>query len=325
MALRHSPWYTRQGGTKATIGSVLVDTAAALRKLHQSLVVDATAFDEAAVGPEAAVVVKTQLAEDAAPPWMDLGLTALYTPSGWLLTTRRELNARRDARRSAVPSTANRKRHGGRRARAAMPPDAIQPLLPGWMYEKRTKRSAVSKAPQSNGRRGSRLRRWQRGRPECCVQGPVFEADWMDLDGPRWPIVPNAGWRWKATGLGLVVALVGARRPGVLWLPVALQGVAPGSALGAGWYFALVWRLRSGARALLVKPINCPKRQNPNSHAVIGVGAVLVLFALSSWGRPADSDDAGVHDDIRRSRPGRSASTNTLSWRRRGCSNGCTV
>ena len=40
----------------------------------------------------------------------------------------------------------------------------------------------------------------------------------------------------------------------------------------------------------MLKSKTRPKVPKPVSHAAIGVGAVLVLFALSSWGRPADSD-----------------------------------
>ncbi len=131
---------------KRFLATVLVDTAAALRKMRQSFVVDATALKTEAVGPETVVIVKGQSAAEASPPWDDLGLTALRTSTGWLLTTRRQAEAWRQTGKAEAPSDEMGARSPGRRAlRAAMLPGRFQAAagLAG-LSAKREKPAAVA-------------------------------------------------------------------------------------------------------------------------------------------------------------------------------------
>ncbi|HVS37049.1 MAG TPA: hypothetical protein VMS17_15925, partial [Gemmataceae bacterium] len=73
-----------------TLGAVLGDAAAGLRKRGEFLVVDAAALRDAGVDPAATVTLKPENGEDALPPWSDLGLAAVGLHGGCLLTTRRQ-------------------------------------------------------------------------------------------------------------------------------------------------------------------------------------------------------------------------------------------
>ena len=307
---------------KRLLGAVLVDTAAALRKFHQALVVDAMALNEAAVGPEAAVVVKPQAAEDAAPPWVDLGLTALYTPSGWLLTTRRQFHTWREARRSAVPSTAVEAAMVNA-ARWGRDSSGRYQAAPFWLAGTQKEQSALP-SPQSA------LMQWTAWEPLVgavnadglvLVQRLVFEAIGWTLTALIGLLFLALAWRWRRLRLGLLLLWLALAGLGLLWLPAALQGMA-WPALWAGCVCARLASLVGREDVEIKNPPESTKTRLSRRHRRRRRSrAVCPLFLGPSSRSPMRRRSRRYSSlPVRSRRP-----TNTLSWRRRGCSNDCTV
>jgi hypothetical protein len=278
-----------RGKTEQTrpLGAVLVDTAAALRKMRQSLVLDATALGEASVGPATVVVIKPQSAEDAAPPWDDLGLTALVTRSGWLLTTRRQLEAWQKSGGAPVPSEEVDSANADAASWGRDVSERFQ-AAPVWSDSMRKDKNPLP-SPQDS------LVQWTEWTPLAgagdddvllLVRRPYFEAGGWALTALLGLSFLAAGWRWKRVRLGLLLLWLAVSGLGLLWLPAAAQGLA-WPALLAGCACALVWRLRSGAILSCSKAWFGVRKHGPQVTA--GAGAVLVLLTLVAWGRPSDS------------------------------------
>ncbi len=268
------------------LGPILVDTAAALRKMRQSLVVDGAALNEAATGPQTAVRIKAQTAEDAAPPWDELGLEALSTRSGWLLTTRRQWEGWRESGGNPIPSeevenavvdAARWGRDGsGRFQAAAFWSDATQ--------------KEKSSLPSLQGS----LFQWTEWEPLAgtddadvlvLVRTPFFEAVGWALTALLGLSFLAVGWGWKQMRLSLLLLWLAVSGLGIFWLPAGSRGMA-WPALLAGCVCALVWRLRSGAMTSYSKAWLGVRKYGTGTAA--GVGPVLGLLVLAAWGRPAD-------------------------------------
>jgi hypothetical protein len=278
-----------RGKTEQTrsLGAALVDTAVGLRKMRQSLILDAAALKLASVGPEAVIDLKPQAADDAAPPWKDLGLEAAATRSGWLLTTRRQLEAWRESAggsvlsedvESAALDAARQGRDASGRFQAA----------PYWV-DSAQKENSPFPAPQES------LFQWTEWEPlagagsaEVLVltHRTHFEAVGWALGGFLGLSFLALPWRWKRARLGLLLLWLAVSDLGVYWLPSGLQEMAR-PALLIGCVCALVERLRSGA--VLSYSKNGAGERSHAAPRAAGVGALLVLFALITWARPADS------------------------------------
>ena len=130
----------------------------------------------------------------------------MYTPSGWLLTTRRQFHTWREARRSAVPSTAVEAAMVNA-ARWGRDSSGRYQAAPFWLAGTQKEQSALP-SPQSA------LMQWTAWEPLVgaanadglvLVQRLVFEAIGWTLTALIGLLFLALAWRWRRLRLGLLL------------------------------------------------------------------------------------------------------------------------